>query len=62
MALLPEAKQEFEAQGFTIVRGLFGAAEVEELKQHFMAINTARGAAQSCWASSSARRSGGCSS
>lgn len=46
MAHLPEAKQEFETQGFTIARGLFGVAEVEELKQHFMAINVARGAAQ----------------
>ena len=42
MASTQAGRQEFEAQGYTIARGLFSLDEAERLRQHFLAINQAR--------------------
>ncbi len=33
-------KAEFERDGYTLARGLFGAAEVEQLREHYMVLRT----------------------
>ena len=43
MSISQTNRNEFNTQGFTVARELFSADEVENLKQHFMVINGARG-------------------